>query len=153
LIGVGAVFYRIKENGTTNWVYSFAPSLIFSSPGIAADGTIYTSSINPITKIFALTPDGKPKWDFSANSSIFGSVSIGPDGSIYFGDVGENLYSINYDGSLKWIFKSGGAIRFSSCPAIADDGTVIFSSEDGKLYSLNKNGSLKWTFSTARFDE
>lgn len=49
------------------------------------------------------------------------------------------LYAINPNGSLKWTFSTGGAVR--SSPAIDKDGTIYVGSSDGKLYAISKGES------------
>lgn len=93
------------------------------------------------------------KWAFQTDAAIKSSVSLGADGTIYFGNdhnlpVREaNLHALNSDGSLKWRFRTEGGI-FSS-PAIGSDGTVYFGSLDRGLYAVEDSvtyGKLKWRF-------
>ncbi|HER43718.1 MAG TPA: hypothetical protein ENO08_04585, partial [Candidatus Eisenbacteria bacterium] len=92
-------------------------------------------------------------WSFQTNEAIASSVSLGADGTIYFGSgynaaVGDSsLYALNPDGSLKWRFKTGSGI-FSS-PAVGPDGTIYVGSLDRNLYAIEDSltyGKLKWKF-------
>jgi outer membrane protein assembly factor BamB len=97
----------------------------------------YDTSSNP----------GKLKWKFATNWFVDSSPAIGSDGTIYVGSYDFNLYAINKDGSLKWIFNTGGNIEESS-PAIASDGTIYIGSSDKKIYAINLDGTQKWNFTT-----
>ena len=72
------------------------------------------------------------------------SPAVGADGTIYMGSDDHRLYALNPDGTLKWFYQTGGAIR--SSPAIGANGTVYIASGDGRLYALYENGTLRWTF-------
>ena len=57
--------------------------IIFSSPAVANDGTIYVGSQN--NKLNAINSDGSLKWQFTAGDFIDSSPAIGPDGTVYGG--------------------------------------------------------------------
>lgn len=97
------------------------------------------------------TPD--LAWTYQTNDGIVSSVTIGEDGTLYFGSgwyffgaADSNFYALNPDGSLKWKYTARNGI-FSS-PALAPDGSLYFSCIDGFLYGLEDSvtyGKLKWT--------
>jgi outer membrane protein assembly factor BamB len=60
---------------------------------------------------------------------------IGADGTIYVGSDDNKLYAIRADGTLKWSYTTGSAVR--SSPAIGADGTIYVGSFDNKLYALS----------------
>ncbi len=126
-------FWRYKTGG-----------IIYSSPSIANDGTIYIGSED--NKLHAINPDGTFKWSFQATTDsdwIDSSPALAPDGTIYVGSWDNNLYSINPDTEMpNWIFSTDSLILGS--PAIAEDGTIYFGSNDGIFYALNPDGSEKW---------
>jgi len=104
--------------------------------------TPYTGPASPVVK-----------WTFQTNEAIASSVSLGADGTIYFGSGyissggDSSLYALNRDGTLKWRFKTGAGI-FSS-PAIGPDGTIYVGSLDRNLYAVEDSvtyGRLKWKF-------
>lgn len=89
----------------------------------------------------------KIEWVFGLNGHKISTVpAISRDKIIYFGANDKNLYALNSNGSLRWKFKTKGAIL--SSPIIRDDEIVIFGSNDGNLYALDKNGSLHWKYDT-----
>jgi outer membrane protein assembly factor BamB len=81
--------------------------MVWSSPAIGADGTIYVGSGYMDRKLYAINPDGSQKWSFDTGGSVRSSPAIGADGTIYVGSDDNKLYAINPDGSQKWSFTTG----------------------------------------------
>ena len=107
---------------------------VFTSPAIAADGTIYVGSGDAL---YAINPeDGSLRWSWI--SPLGGSISspaIDAYGNIYVGSTDWNVYSINPFGGTNWAYKTNGAIV--SSPAIAADGTLYIGSLDDNLYAID----------------
>jgi outer membrane protein assembly factor BamB len=93
---------------------------------------------------------GLEKWRFECEGPtghVYGGIIIGEDGTLYFGDSSWYIYALHPDGSLKWIYKTGGLI--TSAPAIAEDGNLYVGGWDSYLHSIySKNGTRKWIFAT-----
>jgi len=68
------------------------------------------------------------------------SPAIGSDGTIYVGSDKEDVFALNPDGTIKWVFPTRGPVR--SSPALASDGTIFIGSNDSRLYALNSDGAL-----------
>jgi len=85
---------------------------------------------------------GVEKWRFPLEESQEGGITIAEDGTLYFGDLGRNMYAVYSNGTLKWKYKTDGLIW--SSPAIAEDGTVYVGNWDCKLYAFNPDGTVKW---------
>jgi len=132
--------------GALKWAFTTG-DVVYSSPAIGADGTIYVGSNDG--KLYAINPDGTQKWAFTTGGPIFySSPAIGADGTIYVGSFNGNLYAINPDGSQKWAFRIG-PLFFLSSPAIDIDGNIYVGSIlDRKLYAINPDGTQKWAFAT-----
>ena len=68
--------------------------------------------------------------------------------TVYFGADDGKFYALREDGSLKWSYSAGGAIR--ATPAQATDVTgktvLLFGADDGHLYALDEEGKLLWKF-------
>jgi len=60
--------------------------------------------------------------------------------------VGSQSLRGQSDGSLKWKFATGDAVK--SSPAIGADGTIYVGSDDNSLYAISPDGSRKWEFAT-----
>lgn len=91
---------------------------------------------------------GVERWRYHSNGEIEqSSAIIDKNGTIYFGALGDyTFYALNYNGTLKWKYQTGGLIW--SSPALGDDGIIYFTSWDSKLYAMYSNGTVKWRFGT-----
>jgi PKD repeat protein/methionine-rich copper-binding protein CopC len=136
--------YAINSDGTLKWRYGIYGQdyITGCSPVIGIDGTIYFGTIGGYTyssNFFAINPDGSRKWEYTVGlpsyNYIVASAAIGADGTIYVGCTDGKLYTLNNNGTLKWTYTTGSAIR--SSPSIGSDGTIYIGSSDGKLYALN----------------
>ena len=146
---------------TATWTYTptgAANSIIYSTPAIARDGTIYVSVFlnltagGPTTRLYALNPGAanpnRVKWSLPIGSTNFyASPAIGVGGIIYISGSDTNVWAINPDRSPRWEFKTGGFV--SSSAAIGADGTVYVGSYDNKVYAIDGDtGTQKWVFPT-----
>lgn len=90
------------------------------------------------------------KWDFDSKSQIMSGLAVGPDGTVYFGTISEQLFAVGPDGTKKWDFKAPGEVV--GTPALAADGTIYFGSAalrgGNKFYALSPDGAMKWAFET-----
>jgi large repetitive protein len=129
---------------TTLWTYPTGNHIMYGSPVIGADGTVYVGSYD--SKLYALNPDGSMKWNYTTGNYIYGSPAVGADGTIYVGSYDKKLYALNPDGSMKWNYTTGNYIYGS--PAVGADGTIYIGSYDNKLYALDPNGTMKWNYTT-----
>ena len=96
--------------------------------------------------MYAVNPDGAPKWGFITGDDVGSSPAIGADGTIYVGSADYRLYAIKPDGTLKWRFTTEGEVY--SSPAIGADGTIYIGSDDHHIYAINPDGTRKWSFVT-----
>jgi len=91
---------------------------------------------------------GQLKWKYHIGNSV-SSPAIDSDGTIYVGSCDHYVYAINFNGTLKWKFGTGG--RVWSSPAIGKDGTIYVGSENGYIYAIYPNGTLRWEFDAQYF--
>jgi outer membrane protein assembly factor BamB len=131
--------------GDLLWKMPTTANYAASSPAIGFDGTIYFGSSNG--NLYAVSPEGRKKWQYHTNGQIDDSPAVGKDGNIYFGSFDNSLYALKPDGNLLWTFPTAGLIR--STPALAVDGTIVFGSYDKNLYALDPGGALKWKYQTS----
>jgi hypothetical protein len=78
----------------------------------AGQGSRFVNTLNSLT----------PAWSLDVGHVVFSSPVVGPDGTIYVGNVEGELIAVNPDGTVKWRFDSGVPILAS--PAVADDGFI-----------------------------
>ena len=144
--GSDGSLYALDPNGTVKWRFAtMGASLIWSTPAIAEDGTIYVPTWGGYPPhLYALYPNGTLKWTFGLYTTS--SPAIGTNGTIYIGDDNKYFYAINSDGTEQWRYTTGDFIQ--SSPAIADDGTIYVGSADTYLYAFYPNGTLRWRYKT-----
>jgi outer membrane protein assembly factor BamB len=141
----GGNLYAINPDGTQKWRYETGGS-VASWPAIDADGTIYVGADDG--NLYAVNPNGTQKWKV-ATGDPFGRVlapAIGADGTIYVGSLnltgdvagglayGGNLYAVNFDGTQKWKFATGG--QEAPSLAIGNDGTIYAAVRD-ELFAIH----------------
>lgn len=145
--------YALYSNGTEKWKFSTSKAIV--SVAISKNGTIYASDEN--NAIHAFKDNGNNAtiiWSYTAK--YLKMISIGPDGTLYFGSGNGakstpytfNALKDNGNGTctLKWTFPTSGMLY--SPPTISKDGTIYFGTY-GYLYALRDNGNnctLKWKF-------
>jgi outer membrane protein assembly factor BamB len=102
----GAVFASVKSNdspdrirlialnadGSLRWDHHFDGYALSTPPTIDGNGTVYVG-VGGIGTLYALNPDGTLKWTFDTPADISG-VSIGEDGTLYFGNEVGYVYAI-----------------------------------------------------------
>ena len=133
--GGAGILWSHDSYGSNEWAYANFRDVIYSSPAIGPDGTIYIGCDDKA--LYAINgTDGTFDWAYHTEGKIISSPAVDSDGVIYVGSEDMYLYSINPDGNLRWKYKTGGMIH--SSPAIGSDGRVYVGSDDGSLYSLFK---------------
>jgi outer membrane protein assembly factor BamB len=137
-VGCNDGLSAFNPDGSGKW--SFAVREGASSPSVAEDGTVYFGSQDK--NVYALSTNGRLKWQFATGGEVRSSPAITRNGTIYIGSADNRLYAVGADGKLKWKFTTGGQV-FS--PTVADDGTIYVQSGDGKIYAIKdaeENGGL-----------
>lgn len=117
--------------------------VIFSSPAVSADGTVYVGSNDD--RLHAFDADGASKWSFTAGNWVDSTPAIGPDGTVYFGSWDNKVYALNPENGEKiWEYATNSYVIAS--PAIGADGRVYVGSKDSIFYAFEGNGSLAWEY-------
>lgn len=146
----GDYVYTFSENLSANsfayasleWNMSTG-GVIFSSPTIGEDGSVYIGSND--NKLHAFNSDGSSKWSFETGNWVDSTPAIAPDGTIYVGSWDNKVYAINPDnGSKVWEYETNSYVIAS--PAIGADGKVYVGSKDSILYAFESNGSIVWEY-------
>jgi outer membrane protein assembly factor BamB len=84
--------------------------------------------------LYAITPEGKLKWEYPVNSIVNSTPTLAPNGQILISSNDGNLYAFSADGRPIWQYRTRHAP--SSVSAVGEDGTVYIGSHDGDLYAL-----------------
>jgi len=119
--------------------------VVFSSPAIATDGTVYVGSND--NKLHAFNSDGTKAWDTNGTIGnwVDSTPAIGSDGTVYVGSWDNKLYAINpTDGSKLWDYNASSSI--TSSPTIGSDGRIYFGSKDYFFYALDSSGTKLWEY-------
>ena len=124
--------------GTLLWSHEVGDA-INSSPALAPDGTLYIGTSLAIYAVTNSATTASNKWVL-APSGVNGSITIGSDGTLYFG--GGGFSAVRPDGTQKWLLILTNAI-YKSTPAIGRDGTIYFAAS-GRLYAVTPLGAVKW---------
>jgi outer membrane protein assembly factor BamB len=144
----------ISRLGNIKWYYGSVSAVAYP-PSVGQDGTIYfgTKGWPNKARLYAINPNGNKKWEFVIGNdsyawdSISSCPAISEDGTIFISTIEynlqyNNLYAINPQGKLKWMFQmpsSGASIASSTC--IGGDG-VLYAGLGDKLCSFNV--AAKW---------
>jgi len=92
-------------------------------------------------KEFALA--WKFREDFRPIESV---VSVGGDGTIYFGSNNGSVYALDpLSGGVKWKFATKGEVKSS---VVAHSDLLLFGSYDGFVYALDGSGGVAWRYDT-----
>ncbi len=71
----------LRPTGQRRWRCEVAAGGYLGTPTLGADGTIYVASRR---RIYALSQDGSPQWDYGTDANIRGQPVIGTHGALYF---------------------------------------------------------------------
>jgi len=144
VIGPDGTLYAGSDNGriyafdpaaapTRKWEFAAVGPLSLGRLGIGPDGSIiFTASNLNDGLVYALNPDGSPKWNFSLGPLTGGRSDHSPgvdpgNGKIYVDLNNDRLVAIDSDGTELWTFYMDADV--DSTPTVAKDGTVYFASD------------------------
>ncbi|GAB4451489.1 MAG: hypothetical protein OHK0029_00740 [Armatimonadaceae bacterium] len=146
LQNTGQALSGSPTTGTELWQFFAQDSIVFSSPAVAEDGTVFVGSYD--TNLYAINPDGTLRWQFPTGDIIESSPALSSDGTVYFGSMDGNVYAVDGDtGALKWQFTAEGPVL--APPTISTNGLLIVGciAPGNKLYALDlTNGSVVWEY-------
>lgn len=143
-----------SSTGVVKWTFATG-SLIFSSPAVAQDGTVYFGGADGF--VYGLSPDGISLWETFIGGEADASIAVGPNGNLYAATSEGVVLSLDRDsGEEIWSFQvpvEPGAeardIIISSSCALDGEGGLYFGCNNYFFYALNTDdGSLKWKYET-----
>jgi outer membrane protein assembly factor BamB len=140
--GGDAFLMAVGRGGSRHWALDGNAS-VGASPALGPDGTVYAGSRDGVSSgtLRAVDQSGRTKWDFEGLFAL-SSPALADDGTVLVGTETGGFYAFNPDGTQRWFFLTGGAIRSSA--AIGRDGSIYFTSNDQHLYALTPDGALRW---------
>jgi outer membrane protein assembly factor BamB len=143
------------------WMFPIGATVV-QSPAIGSDGTIYIGTgmfydYTPVDTLYAIRPDGTPKWKRNVGRAVHSSVALDEEDNLYFlagnfeTDDRMDAVILSYDssGNFRWMSEHIGWMYpqpFTGfTPAIASDGTV-YACGRYSLFALNKDGTKRWSY-------
>jgi outer membrane protein assembly factor BamB len=85
------LLYAIGPEGTLKWRFGTKERMTWA-PAVAADGTVYVADHSGA--VHALDRNGLKLWTCETGSEIWTPLTLGPHGTIYFGDSDEYLVAV-----------------------------------------------------------
>jgi outer membrane protein assembly factor BamB len=156
----GSSGFSNSDSGQQNfrrWQF-VANGAISSAPAIGADGTVYFGSDPsvfsavkppPPGRLYALTPDGTEKWEFTIDPGVGSAPALAREGTIYVPGRDRKVYALHPNGSKQWEFLTEGTWLFT--PALGGDGTLYCATGDKGCYALHPDGTLFWQFAPSDY--
>ena len=123
-------FYKVDNNGNILWA-NYYDGAVFSTPAIAANGTVYFGCDNG--NFYALNPDGSERWLIETNDCVSSSPAIDPNGNIYF---------TNEEGYLYAVYGENGGLANTPWPMKQHD-TKHSSSVDTLTVNIRETNTLE----------
>lgn len=138
--------HKINALGHNKWIYDSQSSRI-RDVAVDADGYVYTA-VRDDYAVHKIDPDGEFVWDFelgdSSNDRAW-SVAVDPEGMVYAGALGGDIYKIDSKGEKVWGPVSPGG----STPTISvdADGLVYVGTSQGNVHKLDQYGDDELLYS------
>ncbi len=133
--GNGKVYALNRNDGSRKWVYT-AGEEFATTPAIDtttdADAIYITSEDGSLYSLNRTT--GSLNWKYATGDAITSSPAIDKNGTIYFGSLDKNIYSLSKKGALQWTYTTQDEVH--SSPAIGSNGLLYIGSSDGYLYAI-----------------
>jgi outer membrane protein assembly factor BamB len=145
-VSSSANLYAIGAQGDLKWKVPLLGRAPTTAPVVGCDGVVYVDSYkqgSTISRVLAITPNGRRKYEFEAETLFRSSPALDDDRTLYLVGGPSTLFAIDSNGRLKWSFRGG---NLSDTPVIDGDHTIYVASLDHFLYAINRDGSLKWKF-------
>jgi outer membrane protein assembly factor BamB len=141
-----------STEGGAQWKFSTGAG-IFSSPVVAADGTVYFGSADQT--FYALNADGTPRWTIPTGEIIDSAGLLDDEGRVYFGSGDGILRAADAaSGQIVWTMPAdspaatGAFINwFEGNVALGADGTLYVPNDDFRVYAVDRDaGSVEWAY-------
>lgn len=142
--GYSSTFYAVYPDGNLKW-QTTTDGYIYSSPAIAADGSVYFGDGLPGSgSLYKFSAGGTLMWKLALGDECYSSPTIDSNGVVYVGSGyvtgnANKMNAVNSSGAFLWRYNMPGWVIGS--PTMTSNGKLLFTCEDGYLYAL-ENGVL-----------
>lgn len=138
----GGTLHALTTYGRLRWSRELGGP-IYSTPLVDDRGNVYVGS--DARSITSFSSEGDLRWRLVTEGDADTGLVLDPNGRLYTA-AGQELLSLETDGTVRWSFRAGGKIF--TTPAIADDGTIYVGAQDDHLYAVSPDGTLRWSYRT-----
>ncbi len=156
LRNTGATDIAGLDPGTQPWSFQTGKG-IFSTPVVAADGTVYVGSADH--NLYGLSPEGQEVWRFETGEIIDTAPALLDDQSLIIGSGDEKMYKVSTDPAIPahqrtiWTFSptlptvEGQLVSWwEGSPNVGPDGVIYQGNTGGGAYAVNPDGTQKWAY-------
>lgn len=139
--------YAVEPSGRVAWRFQAGLDRvkIFSSPALAADGTIYFGTQGK--RFFAVDGRSEVLWNLETEGDNDSSPAVADDGTVYFGSDDGRVRAVAPGGALRWERDLSGPVR---APVSISPKGVILASTYGRepfIAALDREtGEERWRF-------
>jgi len=139
----GSFIYAVDSKGNIKWKKSIGTSYKLTAPPIInSDGVIYLADWKK--NLFAITVNGDIKWQVELQSSVYGRMNLGLDGTIYALTSYGNLVAVSKNGSLLYDIPINDIFSRWSSIIFVPDGSALYVVEKNILALITTDGTLQW---------
>lgn len=156
LRNTGASTLAGLDPGTEPWSFQTGKG-IFSTPVVAADGTIYIGSADHT--LYGLDEAGTEVWRFTTGEIIDTAPALLDDQTLIIGSGDEKMYKLSTNRAIPshqrvvWTFSptlptvEGQLVSWwEGSPNVGPDGVIYQGNTGGGAYAVNPDGTQKWAF-------
>jgi outer membrane protein assembly factor BamB len=139
----GKVYALNETDGSQKWTTPAALGPITATP--ATDGTyLYVASHDGKVYAYDLATGQNLKWQFNTGAEIDNGPVLGPDGTVFVGNLAGQLFAIKA-GEKVWQKTGDGG--FAAQASLTTDGAHLYiASLSGTVFSFNtSDGSVQWS--------
>jgi len=139
--------YALDTSGNLKWKYDTGGNIFQRVMNTDLQGNIYIA--NSTNYLYSFSKDGELNWKVNYGGGLGArSVVFSPDGNtMYTTGKDSNLYALNLDGSIKWIYQCAVGLRL---PLLVDNSGNIYFLPGCKrpwaLVSLDSTSQIRWEY-------
>ncbi|MHB0976734.1 MAG: outer membrane protein assembly factor BamB family protein [Candidatus Aquicultorales bacterium] len=141
----GTAIERISPDGKRTWAGSDNNAVFLAAledgSAVASAGDVGYSTGAPMTKVYALRPDGSKLWEHSVEGLRVSAIEPTQD-LIYCDTInpGTNVRTItalSFAGKPRWTFTFKASSVHEKKHLLASDGSTVYASVGNKVYAIN----------------